>query len=128
MSDAADKEFDLVFSTIKIGRSLAASYNLQTDIQRPPYFSHVFVFPYAECFAFFALVFLHIQTEEVAQVFESQLPTIVALTKGCKSAKIVRDLKDIPAGCGAAVVNPTLAVHTLVRVSWRSPPPISELL
>jgi valyl-tRNA synthetase len=30
----ADKHFDLVFSALKAGRSLAASYNLQTDIQR----------------------------------------------------------------------------------------------
>jgi valyl-tRNA synthetase len=36
--------------------------------------------------------------------FEGQLPTIVALTKGCKSAKVVRDLSDIPAGCGGTVV------------------------
>lgn len=32
MFDNAE-EFDLVFSVIKTGRSLAASYNLQTDIQ-----------------------------------------------------------------------------------------------
>jgi len=30
----AEREFDLVFSALKAGRSLAASYNLQTDIQR----------------------------------------------------------------------------------------------
>jgi valyl-tRNA synthetase len=30
----AEKEFDLVFSALKTGRSLAASYNLQTDFQR----------------------------------------------------------------------------------------------
>lgn len=29
----AEKEFDLVFSALKTGRSLAASYSLQTDIQ-----------------------------------------------------------------------------------------------
>jgi hypothetical protein len=29
----ADKQFDLVFSALKAGRSLAASYNLQADIQ-----------------------------------------------------------------------------------------------
>ncbi|KAG6890754.1 hypothetical protein C0992_012726 [Termitomyces sp. T32_za158] len=91
--DAADKSFDLVFSALKTGRSLAASYNLQTDIQ----------------------FFLHIQNDEEAALFESQLPTIVALTKGCKSAKVVRDLSEIPDGCGGAVVTPSIAVHTLVR-------------
>jgi hypothetical protein len=30
----ADKSFDLLFSSIKTGRSLAASYSLQSDIQR----------------------------------------------------------------------------------------------
>ena len=29
----AVKQFDLVFTTLKAGRSLAASYNLQNDIQ-----------------------------------------------------------------------------------------------
>ncbi|KAG5652557.1 hypothetical protein H0H81_004566 [Sphagnurus paluster] len=89
----ADKSFDLVFSALKTGRSLAASYNLQSDIQ----------------------LFLHIQNDAEAALFESQLPTIVALTKGCKSAKVVRDLSEIPAGCGGAVVSPSIAVHTLVR-------------
>ncbi|KAG6849752.1 hypothetical protein H0H93_005550 [Arthromyces matolae] len=91
--ESADKSFDLVFSALRTGRSLAASYNLQTDIQ----------------------LFLHIQNDEEAALIESQIPTIVALTKGCKSAKVVRDLGEIPAGCGGAVVTPTVAIHTLVR-------------
>jgi hypothetical protein len=35
--EEADKQFDLVFSALKAGRSLAASYNLQSDIQRMKY-------------------------------------------------------------------------------------------
>jgi valyl-tRNA synthetase len=31
--DEADKHFDLLFNAIRAGRSLAASYNLQSDIQ-----------------------------------------------------------------------------------------------
>ena len=31
--EEADKQFDLLFNTIRAGRSLAASYNLQSDIQ-----------------------------------------------------------------------------------------------
>ncbi|KAJ7803219.1 tRNA synthetases class I-domain-containing protein [Mycena olivaceomarginata] len=77
-------QFNLVFNTLKTGRSLAASYNLQSDIQ----------------------LFLHIQTDEEAALFESQVSTIVALTKGCK---------DIPEGSGGTVVTPTIAVHALVR-------------
>jgi valyl-tRNA synthetase len=62
-------------------------------------------------------VYLYIQAENEVALFESQVPTIVALTKGCKSIKVIRDIKDIPAGCGSAVLTPTIAVHALVRVS-----------
>jgi valyl-tRNA synthetase len=62
-------------------------------------------------------VFFHIQTQSEAVLFESQLPTIVALTKGCKSVKVLRNLKDIPAGCGCTVLTPTVAIYVLLRVS-----------
>ncbi|KAJ7714891.1 tRNA synthetases class I-domain-containing protein [Mycena maculata] len=91
--ETADRQFDLVFHALKTGRSLAASYNLQTNIQ----------------------LFLHVQSDEEAEVFESQLPTITSLTKGCSSTKLVRELQDIPEGCGGMVVTPTVAVHVLVR-------------
>jgi hypothetical protein len=65
----------------------------------------------------FRAVFLHIQSDEEAALFKSQVSTIVALTKGCKSAKVVRDVKDIPEGCGGTVVTSTIGVHALVRVS-----------
>ncbi|KAJ7863189.1 hypothetical protein B0H13DRAFT_2254165 [Mycena leptocephala] len=75
--ESADQQFNLVFSALKTGRSLAASYNLQSDIQR--------------------------------SALESQLSTIVALTKGCKSAQVVREV------AGGTVITPTIAVHALVR-------------
>jgi len=89
----ANKQFDLVFSTLKTGRSLAASYNLQSDIQ----------------------FFIQVQSDQEAALFSTQCSTIVALTKGCKSAKVVRDHTAVPDGCGSAVVTPTILVHTLVR-------------
>ncbi|CAA7269360.1 unnamed protein product [Cyclocybe aegerita] len=89
----ADKDFDLVFSAIKTGRSLAASYTLQKDIQ----------------------YFIQVQTEKEEALFSSQVPTIVALSKGCESAKVVRDATSIPAGCGSAVVTSTIIIYTLVR-------------
>ncbi|KAF9447078.1 hypothetical protein P691DRAFT_776381 [Macrolepiota fuliginosa MF-IS2] len=91
--EEADKQFDLVFSTLRTGRSLAASYNLQSNIQ----------------------FFIHVQNDAEAALFEPQLPTIVALTKGCKSAKVARSLGEIPEGCGASVVTSSITVHTLVR-------------
>jgi valyl-tRNA synthetase len=32
--EEADRDFDTVFNAIRAGRSLAASYSLQSDIQR----------------------------------------------------------------------------------------------
>ncbi|KAF9476104.1 hypothetical protein BDN70DRAFT_995902 [Pholiota conissans] len=91
--EEAEKQFDLVFTTLKTARSLAASYNLQNDIQ----------------------FFIQVRTDEEEHLFTPQMATIVALSKGCKSAKVVRDLADVPAGCGSAVVIPSVIVHTLVR-------------
>ncbi|PCH34745.1 hypothetical protein WOLCODRAFT_79194 [Wolfiporia cocos MD-104 SS10] len=89
----AEKDFDLVFSVIKTGRSLAASYNLQNDIQ----------------------LFIRVASDNEASLLESQVPTVVALTKNCKVAKVVRTLEDVPPGCGSAVVSPAVVVHVLVR-------------
>lgn len=65
---------------------------------------------------FSRVVFIQVKTDEEQQLFAPQMPTVVALSKGCKSAKVVRDAADVPAGCGSAVVTPTIIVHTLVRV------------
>lgn len=65
-------------------------------------------------------VFVHVQSDREEAMFLSQAPTIVTLTKGCTSVKVVRDLKDIPAGCGSSVLTPTVAVHVLVRVSQKT--------
>lgn len=70
----------------------------------------------------FPPVFVRAQSDNEASLFESQASTIVALTKNCKSAKIVRDLQDVPAGCGSSVVTPSVVVHILVRVSTCSIP------
>ncbi|KAH8827166.1 tRNA synthetases class I-domain-containing protein [Flagelloscypha sp. PMI_526] len=89
----ADTQFDLVFNVLKAGRSLAASYNLQKDIQ----------------------LFFHVQDPAEASLIESQVPTIVALSKGCKSAKVVQDVKEVPEGCGSSVVTHSLTAYILVR-------------
>lgn len=65
-------------------------------------------------------VFFFAQSDEEASLFESQLPTIISLTKGCKSGKVVRSSQDIPAGCGSTVLTPSVSVHLLVRVSYPS--------
>jgi len=91
--DDADKDFDLLFNAIRAGRSLAASYNLQSDIQ----------------------LFLHIRDGAEAALFGSQKGVITTLTKGCKSVEVVRDVSKIPPGCGSTVLTSTISVHILVR-------------
>ncbi|EKM74711.1 hypothetical protein AGABI1DRAFT_65441 [Agaricus bisporus var. burnettii JB137-S8] len=91
--EEADKHFDLIFSTLRAGRSLAASYNLLNNIQ----------------------LFIHVRNDSEAALFEPQLATIIALTKGGKSAQVVRSSSEIPEGCGASVVTSSVTVHTLVR-------------
>jgi valyl-tRNA synthetase len=62
-------------------------------------------------------VFIRVQSDNDAALFQSQAPTIVALTKGGKSAKVVKELGDIPDGCGSTVLTPTITIFVLVRVS-----------
>ena len=56
-------------------------------------------------------VVFRVSLDSDAALFESQLPSIQSLVKGCKSAK------DVPEGCGSLVVSPNVIVHVLVRVS-----------
>jgi valyl-tRNA synthetase len=71
-------------------------------------------------------VFIQVQSDQEIKLFESQAPTIVTLVKGCKSVKVVKDISDVPAGCGSEILTPTVVIHALVRVSThplpRSPP------
>jgi len=64
-------------------------------------------------------VFIHVQNDvqndATATLLESQIPTIVTLIKGCKSAQVVRKATEIPEGCGASVVTAGVTVHTLVK-------------
>lgn len=61
---------------------------------------------------------VHIQTTEVeAPMMKSQIPTIITLIKGCKHAAVVTDVKQVPLGCGSAVINADCTVHVLVKVS-----------
>jgi len=88
----AEKDFDTVFALIKTIRSIAAQYSLQSNLQ-----AHI------------------LAATSIAPLLESQAPTVVALTKGCKSATVVTDTKDIPLGCGSAIVNADCSVHVLVK-------------
>ena len=89
----AEKQFDLIFNALKAGRSLASSYNLQSEIQ----------------------FFYHVQSDKDASLFESQTATIVSLTKGCKNAVVVRSADQVPPGCGSQVLTADITLHVLVK-------------
>ncbi|KAF9510893.1 hypothetical protein BS47DRAFT_1347375 [Hydnum rufescens UP504] len=89
----AEKEFDTVFSTIKTIRSLAAQYNLQSNLQ----------------------VTILATSPNEKTMLASQAPTIVALSKGCQSANIISDPTLVPPGCGSVVLTPSLTVYLLVK-------------
>ncbi|KAL4071956.1 tRNA synthetases class I-domain-containing protein [Scleroderma yunnanense] len=89
----AERQFDLVFSVLRTGRSLAAAYNLQSDIQ----------------------LFVHASSSEEAELFQSQTSTMQTLIKGCTKVVTFQDLSHLPAGCGSATLSPTIAVYLLVQ-------------
>ena len=65
-------------------------------------------------------MFIQVQSDEEVKLFESQAPMIITLIKGCKSVTVVKDINDIPAGCGSGILTPTVVIHALVRVSTPS--------
>ncbi|KAG8215823.1 tRNA synthetases class I-domain-containing protein [Butyriboletus roseoflavus] len=90
----AEEKFDLVFAALRAGRSLAASYNLQSNIQ----------------------LYIHVQTPEEKALFESQSSTIGALTKGCTKVEVIQESSSqIPAGCGSVVVSSSVVVYLQVQ-------------
>lgn len=67
-------------------------------------------------------MFIQVQSDQEAALFESQASTLVTLIKGCKSVKVVKEINDVPAGCGSEILIPTVVIHVLVRVSTYSLP------
>jgi len=61
-------------------------------------------------------VFIQVQSDQEAKLLESEAPTVTTLIKGCKSVKVVKDINEVPAGCGSEILTPTVVVHVLVRV------------
>lgn len=48
-------------------------------------------------------------------MFESQLPILKTLIKGCKVLEVVTHSKDIPLGCAVQSINVDANLHVLVR-------------
>jgi valyl-tRNA synthetase len=66
-------------------------------------------------------VFVQVQSDQETKLFELQTPAIGTLIKGCKSVKVVKDINEVPAGCGSEILTPTIVIHVLVRVRESSP-------
>lgn len=62
------------------------------------------------------VVYIRAEKDAEAELFQSQVPTFLALTKNCKTVEVVRDIAGVPSGCGSEVLTPTTFVHVLVRV------------
>ncbi|KAH7106968.1 tRNA synthetases class I-domain-containing protein [Auriculariales sp. MPI-PUGE-AT-0066] len=91
-----DSLFNTIFNGIKSARSVAAQYNIQNNLQ---------------------IFFLTGNNAALRAAFESQIATVVALTKGCKSAKVVSEVSAIPRGCASAVLSSNLTVYVDVANS-----------
>ena len=63
-------------------------------------------------------MYIRAETSTEAELFTSQVPTFLALTKNCKSVEVVRDISGVPEGCGSEVLTPTIFTHILVRVCF----------
>jgi valyl-tRNA synthetase len=105
-----EKDFDLVLSAVRAARSLAASYNLQSNIQRE-YTSTTTVVG-----ADVPPVFIHSQTGRETTLFRSEAQAMVTLIKGCNAVTVIDEVKSLPPGCGSFVINSTTTVHLLVKV------------
>lgn len=110
--EEAEQRFDLVFSVIRTGRSLAAAYNLQSDIQRKFFACCVYSFSNGP------LVFVHTSNSEEAELFQSQTSTMTSLIKGCTKVVTIQNMSHLPAGCGSATLSPTVVVYLLVQAGF----------
>jgi len=60
--------------------------------------------------------FLVPQDAALREALVTQTNTIVALTKGCQSSRVVDDAAAIPKGCGSAVLSADLTIFIDVAV------------
>lgn len=109
----AEREFDVVFAAIKQSRGLAASYNIQQNLHGTPWSPSVSA---KVTDSSIRIVYIRAEKDAEAELFQSQVPTFLALTKNCKTVEVVRDIAGVPSGCGSEVLTPTTFVHVLVRV------------
>lgn len=118
----AEADFEVVFATVRAARSLAADYNLTSNIQGecavPRMLSEsaeslLISFAIAQL-AFLPLVFLESKDDSSPEMLRSQSPTIQTLIKGCNSVSVV-PASDIPAGCAVSSISTSVSAHVLVR-------------
>lgn len=89
----AEKDFALIDEVAAKARSLAAVYGLRTGLQ----------------------VFVQCSNANLMPLLQEQIPTLLALVKGCTSVKIVEQASDVPEGCSSETIGADIVVHLLVK-------------
>ncbi|KAG8811350.1 hypothetical protein FRC18_003552 [Serendipita sp. 400] len=89
VEQAAEDDFALVFSATKTIRSLASQYNLQKDVD----------------------VYISCSSDKEAEILGGEVETIKALAKLIKNLKVVRNVKEVPTGCGSSILTSDSSVY-----------------
>ncbi len=113
-NENADRDFDLVFSTVKAIRGLATQYNLTSKIQgeyAAVFTCHALVLT----ISFSHAVWLEGKDASIVELMKSESAVISTLVKGCQSVEAVSSPSAVPAGCALSAVSVNLNVHLLVR-------------
>ncbi|KAL1411261.1 valine--tRNA ligase [Vanrija albida] len=96
----AETDFDLVNEVIRAARSVTGLYNLPTN---------------GKTLEDKITVIVQAKKPEQKEMFKSQAPIIVALTKGAGQALFVTDDSEVPHGCGTETVTADVNVHIPVQ-------------
>ncbi|MBW0473445.1 hypothetical protein O181_013160 [Austropuccinia psidii MF-1] len=88
----AVENFELVFAAVKAIRSIAAPYNMRTNLQ----------------------VTICSLDSRTTELLRGQIVTIQTLIKGCTSVLVVTNSNEVPAGCLAESINNKVTAHLLV--------------
>jgi valyl-tRNA synthetase len=60
-------------------------------------------------------VIVHANDDKTFEMFQKQVAVISSLTKGCKSAEVVRQASEVPEGCATQTITPEVAINIMVR-------------
>ena len=112
VDEKADADFNLVFQAIRAVRSLTVQYNLQKDVDSALFW----VFPFTSSPDSRDIVYILSSSDSEASILSAEIETIKGLTKVLRSAEVVRQVADVPPGCGSSLLSADSALHIDVAV------------